>query len=279
MTFEHQNSHLIHQDSSDDCSYLVPDTRKTRALFCEYLNLLGLTNKFPKKLTIRDAMEIRKETLESIDTTDKLERLPNFILQKIMMFDVRNRASLYTGKLHGSVALENFDEINPLDSFVILLNCCNNFLTQDILKRLSTCQLAIPFLLPNPEDGSVMYLLWSMREIIRAWKSIDINGVLVSNECRIVEYPAPIISFYNIGKSQQSKSKIFNVVISDSKVDFFFNRDCEGASQQLFVSGMAELYCYLPSGKNDINDFYSDIIIFTNLRGDARNHAKQTDFM
>ena len=45
MTFERQNSHLIHQDSSDDCSYLVPDTRKTQALFCEYLNLLGLTNK------------------------------------------------------------------------------------------------------------------------------------------------------------------------------------------------------------------------------------------
>ena len=180
------------------------------------------SHKFPKKLTIRDAMEIHKETLESIDTTDKFERLPNFILQKIMMFDVRNRASLYTGKLHGSTALENFDE-NPLDSLVILLNCCNNFLTQDILKRLSTCQLAIPFLLPNPEDGSVMYLLWSMREIIRAWKSIDINGVLVSNECRIVDYPAPIISFYNIGKLQQSKSKIINEVISDSKVDLSEN--------------------------------------------------------
>ena len=209
-------------------------------------------------------MEIRKEAIGNIDATDSqeeigstyatdnLKTLPYLILQKIMMFDVRSRANLYEGELHGSSILEDFqiDEINPLDSLITLLNCCNNFLIQDVLTRLSTCQLAIPFLLPNPEDGSVMYLLWSMREIIRAWKSIDNNGILITNECRIVDYPAPIVSFYKIGKLQQSKSKIINEVISESKVDFFFNWDCEGGTaEQLFVGGMAELCLYLPSGK------------------------------
>ena len=244
------------------------------------MKILGLSIKFPRKLTIKDAIIIRKETLGNVDTTDQITNLPFLILHKIMMFNARSRASLYTGEIHGSPLLECIDEMHPLDIFATLLQCCDNFLTQDVLTRLSTCQLAIPFLLPNPYDGSIMYLLWGMREIIRAWKSTNSNGVLVSNECRIVDYPAPIISFYKIGELQQSKSKIINEVISESRVDFFFNWDCEGGTaDKQFVDGMAELCCYLPSGKKDVNDFYSDIIMFVNLRGDAKKHAKQSEFL
>ena len=264
--------------------YSVPDTtctpKQTQAIFWEYLKMLGLTAKFPRKLGIHNAMIIRKETLGNVVSTDQIKKLPFLILHKIMMFDARSRASLYTGEIPSNPLLEGVDEIHPLDIFLILLHCCNNFLTQDVLTRLSTCQLAIPFLLPNPFDGSIMYLLWGMREIIRAWKSTDSNGKLISNEYRIVDYPAPIISFYKIGQLQQSKSKIINEVISESRVDFFFNWDCEGGtSDKQFVDGMAELCFYLPSGKKDVNDFYSDIIMFTNLRGDARKHSKQLNFM
>ena len=242
--------------------------------------MLELSRKFPRKLSIKHAMIIRKETLGNVVNTDQIGKIPFLILHKIMMFDARSRASLYTGEIHGSPLLKDIDEIHPLDIFVALLQCCNNFLTQDVLTRLSTCQLAIPFLLPNPYDGSIMYLLWGMREIIRAWKSTNSNGVLVSNECRIVDYPAPIISFYKIGELQQSKSKIINEVISESRVDFFYNWDCEGGTaDKQFVHGMAEMCCYLPSGKKDVNDFYSDIIMFANLRGDAKKHTKQLDFM
>ena len=225
-------------------------------------------------------MIIRKETLGNVVNTDRIENLPFLILHKIMMFDARSRASLYTGEIQGIPVLEGIDEIRPLDTFVTLLHCCNNFLTQDVLTRLSTCQLAIPFLLPNPYDGSIMYLLWGMREIIRAWKSTSSNGALVSNECRIVDYPAPIVSFYKIGQLQQSKSKIINEVLSESRIDFFFNWDCEGGTaDNHFIDGMAELCCYLPSGKKDASDFYSDIIMFANLRGDAKKHTQQSDFM
>ena len=242
--------------------------------------MLGLTRKFPRKLSISNAMMIRKATIGNVVNTDQIKKLPFLILHKIMMFDARSRASLYTGEIHGSPLLEGVDEIHPLDTFVTLLQCCNNFLTQDALTRLSTCQLAIPFLLPNPYDGSIMYLLWGMREIIRAWKSTNSDGVLVSNECRIIDYPAPIITFYKIGELQQSKSKIINEVISESRIDFFFNWDCEGGtSDKHFVDGMAELCCYLPSGKKDVNDFYSDIIMFTNLRGDVKKHNQQLDFL
>ena len=248
-----------------------------KMLFLEYLNLLGLTEKFPKKLTIKDAIVIRNEILGNIADTDKIETLPYLILQKVMMFDTKYRSSLYKGKAHSRSFLGDLDKIHPLDTFVTLLHCCNNFLTQDLLTRLSTCQLAIPFLLPNPYDGSIMYLLWGMREIIQSWKCTDSSGVLISNKCRIVDYPAPIVSFYKIGKILWSKSKIINEIISESKVDFFFNWDCDGGTlEKYFVDGMVELSCYLPSGRND---FYSDIIIFSNLRGDPRRHTKQLNFM
>ena len=251
-----------------------------KQLFCRYLDMFGLMEMFPKRLSIRDALLIRHETLENSESTAQIETLPYLIMQKIMMSDSRSRADLFTGVLHGGSGLEHIEEICPLDSFLILLHCCNNFLAQDLLKKLSTCQFAIPFLLPNPYDGSITFLVWAMRSIIRAWRSYNDDRELISNEHRIVDHPSPIVSFFKIGNLRLSKSKIINEVISESKLDFFFHWNCNGGtSERLFVDGMAELCCYLPSGKNDVNSFYSDIITFTNLRGDARRHVKQAKFL
>ena len=248
--------------------------------FAEFLKLLGLTNKFPRKLKISDAMIIRRETLGNTTETEDGSVLPHLILQKLMMCDSRSRGSLFKGKISGSSALADLEELHPLDVILAVLHCSDNFLSQDLLIKLATCQLAIPFLLPNPHNGNIIYLIWAMRAIIRAWKSYDTRGMVVPNECRVVDYPGPVVSFFKIGELQQSKSKIINEVISESKLDFFFHWDCEGGTtNRLFIDGMAELCCYLPSGKNDVNSFYSDILLFANLRGDARKHVKQTDFI
>jgi len=240
---------------------------------------MGLTQRFPRKLKISNAMRIREDTLGNTLETEDGNVLPHLVLQKIMMFDSRCRESLYKGKINGSSALANVEEFHPLDVILIILLCCDNFLTQDLLSKLSTCQLAIPFLLPNPHNGNIHFFIWGMRSIIRAWKS-NLDGKAVANECRVVDYAGPVVSFFKIGELQQSKSKIINEVISESKLDFFFHWDCEGGTaDRLFIDGTAELCCYLPSGKNDTNSFYSDIILFTNLRGDARKHAKQTTFL
>ena len=245
-------------------------------MFEECLELMELKDKYPRKLKISDAMLIREETLGSTNETERGDVLPNLILQKVMMFDSRCRENLFRGKLNGKLEVKEF---HPLDVLLVLLCCCGNFLRQDLLSKLSTCQLAIPFLLPDPHMGNIHFLVWAMRSIIRAWKS-NLSGKIVANECRIVDYNGPIISFCKIGQVKQSKSKIINEVISESKLDFFFHWDCEGGtSKRLFIDGMAELCCYLPSSKNDANNFYSDLILFTNLRGDARKYAKQTDFI
>ena len=268
---------------SDLGASTTPDDKPTpghqKQLFDECLRLMGLIQKFPRKLKISNAMSIREETLGSTHETEDGKVLPHLILQKIMMFDSRCRESLFKGKINGNSALADVEEFHPLDVLLVLLHCCDNFLTQDLLSKLSTCQLAIPFLLPNPHNGNIHFLIWGMRSIIRAWKS-NLGGKIFANECRVVDYAGPMISFFKIGELQQSKSKIINEVISESKLDFFFHWDCEGGTaDRLFIDGMAELCCYLPSGKNDANSFYSDIILFANLRGDARKHAKQTTFL
>ena len=248
-----------------------------KRLFAEFLQLLGLTEKYPRKLKISDSMIVRQGSMAN--KTQNPNELPHIVLQRIMMFDSRSRESLFKGKISGSSVLAASEELHPLDVMLALFHCSDNFLTQDLLLKLATCQLAIPFLVPNPDNGNILFLIWAMRSIIRAWKS-NLNGKVVGNECRIVDYPGPIVSFFKIGELQQSKSKIINEVLSETKLDFFFHWDCEGGTlDRLFVDGMAELCCYLPSGKDDANSFYSDIMLFVNLRGDARKHVKQTSFI
>ena len=244
--------------------------------FIKFLEVLGLIQHYPKKLKMKDAMLIRKETLDNNKYTDQIEVLPYLIIQKVFMFDRRSRAQLF--KPNNSSPIK---KIHPHDSFLALLHCCDNFLCQELLLKLSVCQMAIPILLPNPHDGSVMFLLWAMRSIIKSWKS-NIKGVTVSKECRIIEYPAPVISFLKLGNPNKNitKSMIINEAISESKEDFFLNWNSEGGStKRSFVDGLCEMCCYLPSGKGNVDDFYSDILLFLNIHGDAQNHIKQTQFI
>ena len=250
------------------------DAESTKNEFNTFLQLLGLTEKYPKKLQVKDAMLIREETLDNIKHTNQVKLLPYLILQKIFMFDSRSRAALFKDTDKSS----RIRKIHPIDGFLTLLHCCDNFLCQELLLKVSVCQMAIPLLLPNPCEGNVIFLLWAMRLIIKSWKSNN-NGVITSKECRIIEYPAPVISFLKFGKQKKSKSNIINEVISESKEDFFFNWNSEGGtSKNLFVDGLCEICCYLPSGKNNASDFYSDMLLFLNLRGDAQKHEKQTKF-
>jgi len=148
---------------------------------------MGLTQKFPRKLKITDAMCIREETLGNTLETEDGKVLPHLILQKIIMFDSKCRENLFKGKINSkqNSALAKVEEFHPNDILSVLLHCCDNFLIQDLLLKLSTCQLAIPFLLPNPHNGNIRFLIWGMRSIIRAWKS-NLGGKVVANECRVV---------------------------------------------------------------------------------------------
>ena len=250
---------------------------------------MNLHKEFPQKLSFKEAVTIRQETLGIIHTTDKLPVLPYLILQKIMMCDQRCRSPLFTvpslttqsqpidsdSELSDSDSDEVDDErLHPVDCMLAVLHCCDDILRQELFSKLSLCQLALPFLLPNPIDNSVTFLLWAMRSLFRGWKCYK-SG---EKECRIVDYQGPIVSFLRIGTSQSSKSEILNAVIGGESKIFFYRRECEGGDcKRNYVDGLVEMCSYLPSGKE--TDVFGDAVIFLNLHGDAQQHSKQVKFL
>lgn len=223
---------------------------------------LGLLKYYPQKLTLQDALLIRLETLGNQQCT-RTEWLPYFILQKLMMHDYQCRGVLFHDRTTSSSLaptkpsqqhdefndFDDFDDsptngvssssegnlsmVNPMDGLLALLHCSNNFLRQELTVRLSSCQLAIPFLLPNPFNHTLSLSLWAMRTTVKEWNSIDPNtGKSKLEGSPIVNYPTPIVSFYRLTShsTEHSKSRILNDVISDSQHNYFFRFHCDGGS-------------------------------------------------
>ena len=287
--------------------------------FNALLQTLNLKDKYPEKLTKDDALVIRSSVLKAVDGTDQLHLLPYLVLHKIMICDTKCRADLIinTNKLHqpeistyksgkadinteedvcsssssASSASDNSssssdndcedeNNISPIDVILVLLYCSDNLLRQILLQKLSLCQLAIPCLLPDPFSGDIKYLLWSMQSITKAWKkSLEKASY---EECRIVHYKGPIISFMRIGtirKDFKSKSTILNNILSDSKQEIFFTWNSDGGSyKKLTTNGVVDLCWYLPSG-HEKSDLYHDPITFLNLHGNASGYPLQLNFI
>ena len=255
----------------DDSPKVPP--RGTKTAFINLIKSLNLLDKYPQKLQLTDALMIRLELLNTNDVPNDIHVLPYLILLKIMMFnDYRPLCKIM------SKNIEQF-KVHPIDVLLALLHCCNNILRQDLLSRLHTCKLAIPFLLPDPNNKTVTFLLWAMRSIICEWKC-KIGRNIASKECRMVYNKGPIISFLRVGSTKSpkdfSKSHMLNMVIGEEK--YFFHWNCPGGGfRRQFVNGMVELSCYFPSGKEI--DSFSDAVIFLNLRGETRDYTIQLDFI
>jgi len=164
--------------------------------------------------------------------------------------------------------------IHPMDGLLAVLHCADNFLRQDLMSRLATCQLAVPLLLPDPfEPDKVTFPLWAMRSIVREWQTSQNS----SKEGQVACSSSPLVSFLRIGKFKMSKSYIMNTIISESKHDIFYHYNCDGGHvKKLLVNGLVEVCWYLPSKRDMI---FPDLVTFANLHGDARKCPKQVHFL
>ena len=243
---------------------------KVHCLFQE----LYLCDYYPKKLSMEDALRIRPDILRM--SLNKIpishsSQLAKLILHKIMAYDHLCRSDLMHSHKDRSM------KIHPVDSLLAVLMCSNDFLNQDLMSRLAKCQLAIPFILPDPFTGQLILPLWGMRSIVKEWKYIQDGVSIVERVCPILSYKTPIVSFIRIGKRQKrgaSKSKIMNEVISEYHYDHFFNRDCAGGHFELLMGeGLIDMCWYLPAAKPD--DALPVAVTFLNLHGDARQYPQQ----
>ena len=83
----------------------------------------------------------------------------------------------------------------------------HNFLRQDLFSRLVKCQLAIPFLMPDPYMKQLVLPLWSMRSIFCDWTTTEGERW---QHYPVLKYPMPIVSFIRFGdnKKVQSQSQV-----------------------------------------------------------------------
>ena len=266
--------------------------------FLNFFEKLGLLPKYPKMLCLSDALKICHNTLGQINSTESIHLLPYIVMQKILACDHRCRSCLLTGLPSRSSSDNDSDEdddtdndddsndnskehspqsagIYPVDIILALVHCSDDFLRQELVRKLFACQIAVPLLLPDYSKDSITFLLWALRSIKKSWKSTCDGSKAFSKDVSIVEYSCPIISFLRIGNIKKSKSQILNEVIGKEVV--FFHRDCHGGDfNRCITNGVVELGCYFP---NQSDNHFSDALMFTNLRGDAQNFPKQVEFI
>ena len=268
------------------------------------LNKLGLSDCCSKKLQLQDALCIRPQILElslkqTPITNPKL--LPYLVLHKLVSYDSDCRSDLLSeaksktasSHSHDSASEEYGDPddefmfteedrckgIHPLDSLLAVLISADDFLRQDLFSRLVKCQLAVPFILPDPFTKKLVIPLWALRTIINDWGSSGNQQMKQTHS--MVSYPMPIISVIRFGcpqKNSSSKSKILNAIISSDNWDRYFHRNCPGGHyKSVLVDGLVDMCWYLPAGKSA--DLFPDAITFLNLHGDARDHPYQSEFI
>lgn len=249
---------------------------------------IGLETYYPQKLTLKDALTLREETLATANCSDP-KKWFLFVLQNVMAYHHQCRSSAIKDdqkpkSYNPFQVVERRDEsqslqIHPMDSLLALILCADDFLRQDLMSRLAKCQFAVPLIIPDPHPGcKPMLPLWAMRSIIKEWKCTVSDRVGVQ-EGPIINFAIPVVAFVRFDKqTERSKSKIMNEVISDSYHDYFFHRDKEGGNfERKIGEGLVEACWYLPSGKS--SDFFPDAVTFLNLHGDARKYPQQVKFL
>ena len=264
----------------------------------EYFGLLNDLKLNPnEKLTLKKARTVDNNTLNDKALTSVSE-IPKYIIEKLMIVDYHARAFKLN---HNGVeqAIATFDDenveddvphesiktrVNPMDAFLAIFHCSDDFLRQDLAIKLAACQLSVPFLLPDPTQPSenVTMLLWALEGIKKSWKAVGGGNQHTTGQyVFVLEHSFPIVSFVRIGTNTFSKSALLNKIMSDVNGyhDFFFHKDCKGGGvERKFVDGLVELCWYLPGERKHDQAFQKEIC-FANLRGDARNYKKQLSIL
>ncbi|XP_061106745.1 interferon-induced very large GTPase 1-like [Conger conger] len=159
--------------------------------------------------------------------------------------------------------------VHPMDIHMAVFHCSDDFVRQYIFSKLSTCQFALPLLVPNPFTGEIEFPVWALRQIKKTWQN---------KQQPIFSAHVPIVSFVRLGKSSNSKSHILSNIISQRKHPVFFNRQCKGSVRHcLLMDGVVEITWYCP-GSNE-GDIFDNCVAFANLHGDASHHPRQLRFL
>ncbi|XP_032891903.1 interferon-induced very large GTPase 1-like [Amblyraja radiata] len=267
---------------------------------------LGLQDHYPHKLSLTSMREISWDKLDDSKPTRPEDLLWRF-LQMILSANSLARNPEWPpdhsleDKKDEVVDFNDFFEVedpedsgfNPLDIIAAIFLCADHSLQQELMLKMSLCQLALPFLLPEghsyprdkvrgPMEGpGATLLLWAMRPIVKMWCPQSPTGNSPVVEMPIVTAPVPTVSFLRLGRCTVSKSRVLNLTLSKTQLqqNIFLHSGMEcGNVPRRISDGMAEISWYLPSGKSN-TDIFPEAAAFINLRGDAETYQGHTRFL
>ncbi|XP_007909699.1 interferon-induced very large GTPase 1-like [Callorhinchus milii] len=271
----------------------VPDTETNvsckDSVYNQLLTDLGLQEYFPQKLTVNKVLEVRAEPLP-----DRLPRahkdIPWYFFRKLITANSTARCIKLTGspeeRSEGDEVDNLFDEpmetldFNPLDVITAIFLCADPFLKQELVMKMSTCQFAVPLLLPGTE-GKILFLLNSMRSLVKKWCPSQLAKQNRFKEAQMMSFNLPSIAFIRLGRCSMSKSKYLNDILSPSQQhnDFFIHCNMECANVPRKVSdGLIEVCWYLPGVIEEMKIFPKALTVM-NLRGDAAQFTSQVKFL
>ncbi|XP_041471828.1 interferon-induced very large GTPase 1-like [Lytechinus variegatus] len=256
--------------------------------FSGILNILGLNEYYPSKISLLDAITIRRVT-ERINLVD----IPWMIMRKLLMIDFHARDLVSSEvnkpsreemiddegdcdlealvKMQSTICGENKPtQLSTLDVIVATFICCDNCLKQTLAQKLFICKLAIPFFYHMGSEDNIGMSLWALRTINVQWHDTE-NGSL---ETPVTEKPFPVVSFVRLDRPTLSKSKLINDILRDDSHDTFFHHDCSnGNADRMISDGLVECSWFVTTGKE--KEHLPGTTMLLNLRGDASLMKKQ----
>uniref|UniRef100_A0A8C8J054 Interferon-induced very large GTPase 1-like n=1 Tax=Oncorhynchus tshawytscha TaxID=74940 RepID=A0A8C8J054_ONCTS len=251
----------------------ISKTICTKLSLKSYIQKVGLTDHCMKKLSVKTMLALDDQVLEDAPTP---QSSPLCLLKKLLRMNVsaRNVKFFFPGE-------EGHIIVNPLDLITALFLCSDGFLQQDMVKKMSMCQFAVPLLLPNCDTEQSTLMLWALRDIVKKFRPSSQVDTKSFMEERVVDSDIPMVSFVRLGESSLSKSQILNKLLSNPQqyADTFVHREMEcGNVPRRISDGLVEISWYFPCGNRNI-DMFTEPVAVANLRGDIRSFETQFSFL
>ncbi|XP_030635164.1 interferon-induced very large GTPase 1-like [Chanos chanos] len=187
------------------------------------------------------------------------------------------------GNVHNETGhvTDNNEHIHPMDIFMAVFHCSDDIARQCIFTKLSTCQFALPLLVPDLCTEEIEIPLSALQQIKKTLKTKhESDGKSVERYMSrfIFSAKVPTVSFIRLGTSSNSKSQIMNNIISKKRHPVFFSRHCSGSTtNRPLLDGVAEIFWYCPGGRKD--DIFETCVAFINLHGNAQMYPNQLAFI
>ncbi|XP_069840744.1 up-regulator of cell proliferation-like isoform X2 [Dendropsophus ebraccatus] len=174
------------------------------------------------------------------------------------------------------------ESVHPLDVLCGLLHCSDNFLRQEILKRMSMCQVPLPLLLPAGEDTHGTFLLWALRGVTKSL-SQPLTDQRKLTEESVVNMSLPVFSFVSLGDCRcMSIAKIINQVLTTTQQrneNSSIHRAMSwGNIPRRISNGLVEISWYFPDDQMDLRPYEKPFAV-TNLHGELQSNMKQFSFL